>query len=167
MLRALVAETRRPILKPKYTPSPQTWDPNGVTAAWLGHSTVLLNFYGFTILTDPVLGKRVGAETPLGTVGAKRLVEAALRPKQIPHIDLVLLSHAHMDHLDPISLRALPGKPRAVTAHATTDLLPDSGLRTAESLKWGEKTRVRSPHGEIQVSAFEVNRSQAHWESTS
>src|SRR5262245_18819788 len=127
MLRALVAETRRPVLKPKFTPLPHTWDPNGVTAAWLGHSTVLLNFYGLTILTDPVLGKRVGAETPLGTVGAKRLVEAALRPKQLPPVDLVLLSHAHMDHLDPITLRSLPGKPCAVTAHSTTDLLTNSG----------------------------------------
>jgi L-ascorbate metabolism protein UlaG (beta-lactamase superfamily) len=163
MLRALVAETRRPVLKPKYTPSPHAWDPNGVTAAWLGHSTVLVNFYGLTILTDPVLGKRVGAKTPFGTVGAKRLVEPALRPKQIPRIDLVLLSHAHMDHLDPISLRALPGKPRAVTAHSTTDLLTNTGLRAAESLKWGEKTRIRSPHGDIQVSAFEVNHWGARW----
>lgn len=163
LLRALIAETRRPVLKPKFTPSPHLWDPNSVTAAWLGHSTVLVNFFGLTILTDPVLGKRVGAETLFGTVGAKRLVEPALRPKQMPQIDLVLLSHAHMDHLDPISLRALPGRPRAVTAHATTDLLTDAGLRAAESLRWGEKTLVRTAHGEVQISAFEVNHWGARW----
>jgi len=74
MVRGLMAETGRAVLKPKFTPSPQLWDPNGVTAAWLGHSTVLVNFYGLTILTDPVLGKRAGADTWVGTIGAKRLI---------------------------------------------------------------------------------------------
>ncbi len=159
----MVQESGRTVLKPAFTPSPDLWDCNGITGAWLGHSTVLLNFYGLNILTDPVLGKRVGAATWWGTVGAKRLVAPALRPKQLPPIDLVLLSHAHMDHLDPISLRSLPGKPRAVTAHATTDLLTDSGLGAPQALKWGEKTRIRTAQGDVDVSAFEVNHWGARW----
>src|SRR5262249_28981875 len=98
MVRGLVAETGRPVLKPKFIPNPASWDTNGITAAWLGHSTVLLNFFGVNILTDPVLFRRAGADTPFGTVGAKRLVAPALAPNQLPAIDLVLLSHAHMDH---------------------------------------------------------------------
>src|SRR5438874_11420612 len=101
MVRGLINETGRAILKPHSIPSPHSWDPNAITATWLGHSTVLLNFYGLTILTDPVLCKRVGADTPLGTIGAKRLVAPALKAHELPPIDLVLLSHAHMDHLDP------------------------------------------------------------------
>src|SRR5437870_1171260 len=123
MVRGLINETGRPILKPKFTPTPELWTPNTITCAWLGHSTVLLNFYGLTILTDPVLCKRVGADTCVGTVGAKRLIAPALKANQLPDIDLVLLSHAHMDHLDPATLRTIPGQPHAVTAHATTDLL--------------------------------------------
>src|SRR5262245_2901960 len=69
MVRGLIDETGRPILKPKLIPTPAAWDSNRITAAWLGHSTVLLNFYGVTILTDPVLCKRVGADTFMGTVG--------------------------------------------------------------------------------------------------
>jgi L-ascorbate metabolism protein UlaG (beta-lactamase superfamily) len=163
MVRGLVAETGRRILQPGFTPSPRLWDPNGVTAAWLGHSTVLINFYGLTILTDPVLGKRAGAETIFGNIGAKRLIAPALKPKQLPPIDLVLLSHAHMDHLDPITLRALPGKPRAVTAHATRDLINDCRFQTVDELRWGGKTRVKAGSGDVEVSAFEVKHWGARW----
>ncbi len=163
MVRGLMAETGRAVLKPKFTPSPQLWDPNGVTAAWLGHSTVLVNFYGLTILTDPVLGKRAGADTWVGTIGAKRLIAPALRAAQLPPIDLVLLSHAHMDHLDPATLRRLPGKPRAVTAHATADLLRGSALKTPEALAWGDQTRIFTAHGDVNVRAFEVNHWGARW----
>jgi len=163
MVRGLVEDATRGIGKPKFTPSPGTWNANGITAAWLGHSTVLLNFYGLTILTDPVLGKRVGADTMLGTIGAKRLVAPALRTSELPPIDLVLLSHAHMDHLDPATLRALPGNPRAVTAHATTDLLEGTRLKSPEELAWGEKTKVKTAQGDVQIEAFEVKHWGARW----
>jgi L-ascorbate metabolism protein UlaG (beta-lactamase superfamily) len=163
MVRGLVAETGRPILKPPFTPSPLLWDSQAITAAWLGHSTVLINFFGLTILTDPVLGKRAGAETFLGNIGAKRLIAPALSPRQLPKIDLVLLSHAHMDHLDPISLRALPGKPSAVTAHATRDLIDDCQFRAINELRWNEKARVRTSNGDVEVTAFEVKHWGARW----
>ena len=134
VVRGVVAETQRKVLKPKYLPLPQTWNSNGITAAWLGHSTVLMNFYGVTILTDPVLFKRIGADALLGTIGPKRLIAPGLKVSQLPAVDLVLLSHAHMDHLDPITLRALPGKPRAVTAHATRDLINDCRFQTVDQL---------------------------------
>src|SRR5512138_490605 len=40
-------------------PDPSTWDPGTLTAAWIGHATVLLNFYGVKIITDPVLAERI------------------------------------------------------------------------------------------------------------
>jgi L-ascorbate metabolism protein UlaG (beta-lactamase superfamily) len=162
-VRELVAETRRPVLKPGLIPAPHAWPANGITAAWLGHSTVLLNFYGVTILTDPVLFRRVGADTCLGTIGAKRLVAPALHPSQLPPIDLVLLSHAHMDHLDRATLRALPGRPQAVTAHATADLLSGTGLERVRTLSWGQKTRVVTAQGDVRIRAFEVRHWGARW----
>jgi L-ascorbate metabolism protein UlaG (beta-lactamase superfamily) len=122
----------------------------------------LVNFYGLTVLTDPVLFKRIGAASCVGTLGPKRLVAPALRPSQLPRIDLVLLSHAHMDHLHPPTLRALPGSPRVVTAHATANLVPDK-LGKCKELKWGEKTRIKTRKGDIQVSAFEVRHWGARW----
>jgi L-ascorbate metabolism protein UlaG (beta-lactamase superfamily) len=166
MVRGLIEETGRGVLKPKLTPKPDLWDPNKITAAWLGHSTVLVNFYGLTILTDPVLRKRVGADTVLGTIGAKRLVAPGLRANQLPPIDLVLLSHAHMDHLDPRTLRSLSGvngRPKAVTARATADLLDDSNLEDPRELGWGEKTVISTAQGEVEIEAFEVKHWGARW----
>jgi L-ascorbate metabolism protein UlaG (beta-lactamase superfamily) len=162
-MREFVAETRRSVLKPKATPIPQSWSSNGITAAWLGHSTVLLNFYGVTILTDPALLRRVGADTCVGTIGAKRLVAPALSPSQLPTIDLVLLSHAHMDHLDFATLRSLRGTPKVVTAHATDDLLQGTRLNSLKALAWGDKTRVSTQNGDVEVRAFEVKHWGARW----
>jgi L-ascorbate metabolism protein UlaG (beta-lactamase superfamily) len=162
-VRELVAETRRPLLRPRFRPAPYTWSTNTITAAWLGHSTVLLNFYGLTILTDPVLRNRVGANTCLGTVGAKRFIAPALTVSQLPPIDLVLLSHAHMDHLDCATLRALPGSPRVVTAHSTEDLLRGTSLRQPESLAWGDQTRISTRRGRVDIRAFEVKHWGARW----
>jgi L-ascorbate metabolism protein UlaG (beta-lactamase superfamily) len=162
-VRGFVAETGRTVLKPKFIPTPESWNSSRITAAWLGHSTVLMNFYGMTILTDPVLGKRAGADTMVGTIGAKRLIAPALKVRQLPQIDLVLLSHAHMDHLDLATLRALPGTPRVVTAHNTADLLESTHLKQPKSLKWGESACVSTEHGVATVSAFEVKHWGARW----
>jgi L-ascorbate metabolism protein UlaG (beta-lactamase superfamily) len=163
MVRGVVAETGRKVLKPSFTPSPAAWDSNAITASWLGHSTVLMNLYGVTILTDPVLFKRIGADAVVGTIGPKRLIAAALKPAQLPPIDLVLLSHAHMDHLDLATLRSLPGNPHAVTAHATEDLLLETKLKKPKSLKWGQSTCVSTSHGDVTIGAFEVNHWGARW----
>ena len=59
-------------------PAPQAWDDSRLTAAWLGHATVLINFFGFRILTDPVLFPRIGVRFPGFTIGPKRLTAPAL-----------------------------------------------------------------------------------------
>jgi L-ascorbate metabolism protein UlaG (beta-lactamase superfamily) len=162
-VRELVAETHRPVLNPKLKPTPRSWPQNGITAAWLGHSTVLLNFYGVTILTDPALFRRVGANTCFGTIGAKRLVSPALKPNQLPPIDVVLVSHAHLDHLDRASLKALRGSPQAVTAHATEDLFRGTAVSGATALSWGDQTRLVTAHGDLAIRAFEVKHWGARW----
>lgn len=125
-------------------------------AAWLGHSTVLLRIDGVTIVTDPVFSTRIGLNFGLLTIGLKRLVEPALRAKQMPRPDLILLSHAHMDHFDIPSLRALESKAtRVVTAAKTSDLLRTKRYARVDELAWGETARF----GDISVRAFEVN----HW----
>ena len=162
-MRGFLAESCRSVIKPRHTPLPECWDPQSITAAWLGHATVLVGFYGVNILTDPALFRRIGADTPLGTVGPKRLVAPALRTAQLPPIDLVLLSHAHMDHLDIPTLRSLPGRPRAITAHGTEDLLAGTSLFEPISLRWGDRARVRARNGDLDVQAFEVKHWGARW----
>ncbi len=117
---------------------------------------MLLKIDGTTILTDPVLGDRVGLRFGPMTVGLKRLVAPALRVDQLPKIDLILLSHAHMDHFDLATLRALESRSTTVvTAAKTSDLLRSRRYGRVTELGWGERARV----GEIGLRAFEVN----HW----
>src|ERR1041385_6702340 len=59
-LRQRAKEFGRAVPAAPHRPSPATWNDNAVTLAWLGHATVLINFYGVRILTDPVLFSRIG-----------------------------------------------------------------------------------------------------------
>ncbi len=68
-----------------------------------------------------------------------------------------------MDHLDPATLRALPGSPKAVTACATSDLLGGTRLKQPKELGWGESTRISTDHGAVDIQAFEVNHWGARW----
>ncbi len=157
------AELAKPSIAPRFKPAPELWNNNKITAAWLGHATVLINFQGLNIITDPVLFSRIGAQSALGTVGPIRRQACALKSSELPKIDLVLISHAHLDHLDFPSLRALPGKPFAVTAKNTGDLLADSDIHQFAELGWGERQNVQTANGDVQVTAFEVRHWGARW----
>ncbi len=154
--RRLRADGRRRILPAPERPNPSRWRDQDLYAAWLGHSTVLLQIDGTTVLTDPVLGRRVGIRVGPMTLGLKRIVEPALRLGELPKIDVVLLSHAHMDHFDIRSLRRLENRGTAVvTASKTSDLLRVRRYGQVEELAWGERVRV----GSLNIRAFPVN----HW----
>src|SRR5262249_47909324 len=117
-------EIRRPIGHPALKPNPAKWPDTGLHATWLGHSTVLLKVDGTTILTDPVFSDRVGLNFGPVTLGLKRLVAPAAPFNHLPKVDLVVLSHAHMDHFDIPSLRLLENPHTSVvTASRTSDLL--------------------------------------------
>lgn len=132
------------------------WPDAGLHAAWLGHSTVLLKVDGYTILTDPVFSNVAGISLGLVTVGVRRRVQPPLGLDKLPPIDLVLVSHAHMDHLDKPSLRALEGqRTHIVTASHTKDLFRSDRYAQATELGWGKSVQA----GPALVRAFEVN----HW----
>jgi len=143
-----------------YTPEPANWPDNGITLAWLGHSTVLVNFYGVRVLTDPVLFPRIGINAWMTIVGPLRLTSCALSPRDLPEIDLVLVSHAHFDHLDTASLGVIRGKPAVVMAGDTSDLLPKPRrYSSVRELRWGESARMATPRGDLEVTALQVK----HW----
>lgn len=158
-----LAELVKPAIGAKHKPTPSAWDDNRITASWLGHATVLINFYGVNIITDPVLFSRVGASFGFGTIGPIRRQACALNSTDLPKIDLVLLSHAHFDHFDTASLQALPGKPQAVSAKSTGDLLQDTRLNRCQELRWGQSASVSTAHGDVHVEAFEVKHWGARW----
>ena len=95
---------------PADDPRPQWSRPGttGLRATWLGHSTVLLEMQGWRVLTDPVWGQRA---SPLRLAGPKRFQPVPVRLRDLPPIDLVVISHDHYDHLDFPTIRALAKTP--------------------------------------------------------
>lgn len=155
----MLGDCRRTIVPAPLHPHPAQWPNDRVTAAWLGHATVLVNFYGMNILTDPVFFDRCGIRLPPLTIGPKRYVACALKPEELPRIDLVLLSHAHFDHLDLRSLRKINRDAVVVTAAHTADIFRRIRFREVIELGWDEERTIETPHGAITIAAFRLR----HW----
>jgi len=160
--REWTIESWRPVASAFAKPEPSKWNDTQVTAAWIGHATVLINFFGINILTDPVLFPRIGIRLPGFTIGPKRLTAPALQFHELPRIDLILLSHAHFDHFDLRTLHHFDENTSVITAPNTADLLRWTRLRDITELRWGE-TKVLNigsqAKGTIAISAFQVQ----HW----
>lgn len=169
----------------EHKPDWRSWKNDRLTLAWLGHSTVLINFYGTWILTDPVFSDRVGIRVGPATVGPRRLVHPPLTPQELPPIDVVLVSHAHMDHTDMPSLKAVlragsgsrvPGSvPTLIIAANTKDIYTPLESRRLHELDWGEEifvapaadTRVRLPDSSVRIEALQTRHAgwRMPWDS--
>lgn len=106
----------------------------GVT--FIGHSSFLMQMGGQNLLIDPVFAQWL--------VVLRRLRRPGVMIEQLPPIDAVLLSHAHMDHLNRPSLlrivrhsRRLSGRaPVAIVPWGVGDLVRDLGFERVIRLEW-------------------------------
>jgi L-ascorbate metabolism protein UlaG (beta-lactamase superfamily) len=138
---------------PGLHPDPRSWDDTTITAAWIGHATVLINLFGTRIITDPVFSERIGLDVMgLFTLGPKRLVLPALKPEDLPPIDIILVSHAHMDHLDTPSIRQFERNIPIVMAKNTVDVIEPMGFERVYELDWGQHCVI----GDVRIEAMEV-----------
>lgn len=144
---------RTAIVPARERPDHGAWPADSLTVAWLGHATVLLNFHGSWLITDPALERRIGIGRGLAKLGPQRLVEPALHPRELPPLDVVLLSHAHMDHTDLGTLRFLRRDVPVVVQSGNRDLV--RRFRRVHELAWGE---------EVEVSGVRIESTEArHW----
>ena len=77
---------------------------NRPSLTWIGHATFLLQFAGLNILTDPQFSQRA---SPLSWAGPQRVVPPGIEIKDLPEIDVAVISHDHYDSLDVDSVIAL------------------------------------------------------------
>jgi len=123
---------------------PASWPDKSLTLANLGHATVLMNFFGTRVLADPSLFSRVGLSfDSIFTIGPKRVTDPPLAPAQLQQLDLILITHAHMDHLDIPSLKALPKSAVVVACDKCSKIIAPLGFKDVRELKWGESTVVK------------------------
>lgn len=131
---------------------------------WVGHATVMAQMGGLTLLTDPMFSQRA---SPLPLVGPKRHAAPGLSLRELPHVDLVLVSHNHYDHLDAASVTALNaqpgGPPLFVVPLGLKPWLASRGIRHALELDWWDRHLLATPKGEAEVTLVPAQ----HWSSRS
>lgn len=154
-LRRTTKGTRRDAFAHRWQHAIEDAAPAEIVAAWLGHCTVLLHTGGKTVITDPVLSERIGMKVGGVVVGPARLNEVPVPADELPRIDLVIVSHAHFDHLDRDTLKHLATKHTEVlTASNTRGLIP-RGFAHIHELRWEHSTTLAGLH----ISAIKP----AHW----
>lgn len=136
-------------------PTPSTWAADALTIAYVGHASVLIDFGGTRLLTDPAFFERIGVSIGPWTLGPKRVVRSALTPEELPPLDAVVVSHAHMDSLDLPSLAAVATAPLLVLPPRTKDIVAGLPFPRVTELGWGETIVA----GAVTIEAVEVN----HW----
>lgn len=112
----------------------------GVT--FIGHSSFFLQIGGKNVVVDPVFVNRL--------VVLRRQRRPGLRIEEMPPIDTVLITHAHMDHLNITSLRrivraarrARGRAPEIVVPHSVDDLVSQLGFRQLTTLKWWQQAEI-------------------------
>jgi N-acyl-phosphatidylethanolamine-hydrolysing phospholipase D len=113
------------------------------TLTWIGHSSFLLQIDGRNILTDPHLTKRA---SPVSFAGPMRVVPPALDFADLPHIDIVVVSHNHYDHMDEqtlVRLAAQPGgPPRYFVALGLKRWFEARGIGTVDEFDWWDSRMV-------------------------
>lgn len=117
---------------------------NHFSVTWIGHATALVQIGHVNILTDPHFSERA---SPVQWAGPRRWQPPAVRLEELPHIDVVLISHNHYDHLDENSVRALAaqpgGPPLFVVPLGIERWLEGVGITRTRALDWWDSVQVK------------------------
>ncbi len=149
---------------PKVPLGPFTTDPStyasppadGLRVTWFGHSSVLFELDGVTLLVDPVWDERA---SPGKWFGPKRFFAPTLPLDRLPPLDAVLLSHDHYDHLGRETVATLARQRptlRWIAPLEVARILASFGVPPASitELDWTQDTLVRGPSGaELRVTS--------------
>jgi L-ascorbate metabolism protein UlaG (beta-lactamase superfamily) len=130
--RPMTGESKKPILV----------SPGELGITFIGHSSFFIQIGGRKVLIDPVFAERL--------IALRRLRRPGVKIKDLPTIDMVLLSHAHMDHLNRPSLRRIVAHnikvsgraPIAVVPWGVEDLVNDLGFARVVTLEWWQTKSI-------------------------
>ncbi|XP_030625876.1 N-acyl-phosphatidylethanolamine-hydrolyzing phospholipase D isoform X2 [Chanos chanos] len=146
-----VLDKELPVLEPYFVHSSERvcGSGAGLRVTWLGHATVLVEIDGLVVLTDPIFSQRA---SPLQFMGPKRFRGPPCTVDQLPHVDAVLISHSHYDHLDAGSVAQLNARfgeeLRWLVPLGLLDWMQKSGCENVIELDWWGENCVPG-HSEI------------------
>jgi N-acyl-phosphatidylethanolamine-hydrolysing phospholipase D len=115
---------------------------------WIGHATMLVQASGLNVLTDPIFSERA---SPVQFAGPARAHAPGIALKDLPHIDVVVISHNHYDHLDRGSVGALAnqagGPPLFLVPLGLKGWLEGIGIAGGVELDWWDEYAHGGPEG--------------------
>jgi L-ascorbate metabolism protein UlaG (beta-lactamase superfamily) len=133
---------------PDWAPSPFADRPpprvEGMTCriSYVGHASWLIQTAGLNILLDPVWSQRA---SPFRHIGPKRVNDPGVAFAALPPIDVVLVSHAHYDHLDVATLSRLAAghHPRIITPFGNDTIMRNHDAAiAAEAFDWDDRVNL-------------------------
>lgn len=129
-------------------------DPGAADVTFVGNATVLLRLGGFTVLTDPNF-LHAGERAKLGGgLRSRRLKDPAMEIGDLPHVDLVVLSHHHGDHFDDVAARELRRDLPIVTTGHAAGKLARQGFTATVALETWEACTVSRGAERLRVTAL-------------
>jgi N-acyl-phosphatidylethanolamine-hydrolysing phospholipase D len=132
---------------------------------WAGGPTLLLRFGPIAILTDPVLGEGPQAFRIFDpNSGTPDMAQARLAPlPDLPYerADLVLVSHAHEDHLDAAAIVRLGGAVPFLVPAEQVEAVRARGAVRVTGISWGETHRLEDGGYEVAITAVPARHSEA------
>lgn len=128
----------------------------GVT--FINHASFLIQANGLNVLTDPIFSERA---SPFQWAGPKRVRRPGLEMKDLPRIDLVVISHNHYDHMDHHSIKELQEKfaPLFIAPLGDAKILNEFGAKNVIELDWWQSHQIRN--SDLVVTFTPVQ----HWSS--
>ena len=112
--------------------------PGDLVVTWINHASILIQWRGVAILTDPIFAEKLG---PFGFLNLRRYKPAGLSFEELPPIDFVFLSHNHYDHLDLPTLNLLENRdhPRYIVPLGLGSILSHIPSVRITELDWWEE----------------------------
>jgi L-ascorbate metabolism protein UlaG (beta-lactamase superfamily) len=130
-------------------------EPDELGVTFIGHSSFLLQIASKNVMVDPVFATRL--------VVLRRQRRPGLKMRRLPGVDVVLLTHAHMDHLNRPSLRRIARQTKRRTGKAPVVVVPQGVEDLVESLGFSEVLTMRLWET-IEVDGLKVTLTPCqHW----
>ena len=99
-----------------------------ISLTWIGHASFLIQTPRHNILVDPNWANWL--------IVIRRLKRAGISIHDLPNIDLVLITHAHFDHLNRRSLAAVAAQQPIVVPEGVSNLVHDLGFERVHEMNW-------------------------------
>ncbi|KAJ1787900.1 hypothetical protein LPJ59_005646 [Coemansia sp. RSA 2399] len=127
-----------------------------VTATWIGQSTCFVQMEGLNVLTDPIFKRR----TVFSWLGPERLRPAPCHLSDLPHPDIVLVSHNHFDHLDVDVVKALGNSVTWYVPLGLRQWFARQGIYRVKEMDWWQEVEHTTADGrKFQI----VSTPTQHW----